>query len=72
MAQFKDRQHVTHSNDHVFETRHAPGTKPRNPGIYRCMACGEEIVVGAGEALPAEAHEAKWQLLVRAEPIQKK
>ena len=68
MAQFKDRGRVTHSNDAVlFDTKHAQGTRPENPGIYRCTGCGDEVLVARGEALPRKRHEGQWQLLVLAE-----
>lgn len=73
MAKYKQREHVMHSNDAVFDIRRAPGTEVENPGIYRCRACGDEILMAKGR-LPSHRHErgegeAEWQLLVLAEPL---
>jgi hypothetical protein len=68
MAQYKDRDHVTLSTDPLlFETQHAQGTRPQNPGIYRCTGCGDEAVVPRGGTLPVKPHRGKWKLLVLAE-----
>ena len=75
MALYKRREHVTHSTSAAFDVRHAPGTTAENPGIYRCTACGDEIVVGKGKPLPPQNHhqhepgagKVEWQMLVFAE-----
>lgn len=75
MAQYKYREHLHLDSSAAFDTRHAPGTTAKNPGIYRCAACGEEIPVGKGHLLPAQNHHAheqglgkiEWQLLVFAQ-----
>ena len=75
MAQYKYRDNVIQSSSAAFDTRHAPCTVASNPGIYRCVVCGEEIVVSRGRTLPPAEHHAhpngqakiEWQLLVYAE-----
>lgn len=75
MAQYKYRGHLTESASAAFDTRHAPGTIAQNPGIYRCPACGDEITVTKGRALPPQNHhphapdqgKVEWQLIVFAE-----
>jgi len=80
MAQYKYRDNVTQSSSAAFDTRHAPCTVASNPGIYRCVVCSEEIVVGRGRTLPAPDHhphvqgqpKIEWQLLVYAEQSKEK
>ena len=75
MAQYKYRDNVIQSSNAAFDTRHAPCTVASNPGIYRCVVCGEEIVRGKGRTLPPADHhphaqgqpKIEWQLLVYAE-----
>jgi len=75
MAQYKFREHLIHSSNSAFDTRHAPGTTANNPGIYRCSGCGDEISVAKGSTLPPQNHhqhepglgKMEWQLLVFAE-----
>lgn len=55
-----------------FKALHNPGTKAPFPGIYRCAACGFEVVSEKDKPLPPQdnwhRHEAPilWLLLVRA------
>ena len=75
MAQYKYREHLVQSSNSAFDTRHAPGTMASNPGIYRCVACGEEIAVPRRTILPADNHhkhepgqgKVEWQMLVYAQ-----
>jgi hypothetical protein len=75
MAQYKYRQYLTQSNMPAFDTRHSPGSKALNPGIYMCAVCGDEIVVPKGHTLPPQNHhqhtpgqgKIEWQLIVFAE-----
>lgn len=75
MAQYKYRDNVIQSSSAAFDTRHAPCTVASNPGIYRCVVCGEEIVMGKGRTLPAPDHhehaqgqpKIEWQMIVFAE-----
>ena len=75
MAQYKYREHLFHSGNAAFDTRHSPGTIAQNPGIYRCTGCGDEIAMAKGHALPPQNHhqhpaglgKIEWQLLVFAQ-----
>jgi hypothetical protein len=75
MAQYKYPQNLTQSTAAAFDTRYAPGTKIENPGIYRCVSCGEEILLHRRQKLPPQDHHAhnrgegkiEWQLLVFAQ-----
>jgi hypothetical protein len=75
MAQYKYRENLTQTTVAAFETRHAPGTKVQNPGIYRCPGCGDEVVAAKGDRLPPATHhphtkdqgKIEWQLVVFAE-----
>ena len=75
MAQYKHREFLMQVSYSAFDTRNAPATIASNPGIYRCPACGEEIVVAKGCRLPPADHhkhtdgqgKVEWQLLVFAE-----
>ena len=75
MAQYKYRDSLVQSSSTVFDTRHAPGTTPQNPGIYRCPGCADEVTVPKGRQLPPRDHhqhtpsqgKIEWQLLVFAE-----
>lgn len=75
MAQYKHGQHLTQSNNEAYDTLHSPGTEAANPGIYRCVACGDEIGIAKGHTLPPQNHHQhapghgpiKWQLLVFAQ-----
>ena len=75
MAQYRYRDNLTQSSSAAFETRHSPGTKAQNAGIYRCPGCGDEVVVAKGTRLPPQDHhphtkdqgKIEWQLVVFAE-----
>lgn len=75
MAEYKEREHVRRTESSAFDVRHAPGTTVTNPGIYRCLACNDEIVMAKGDTLPLQNHhqhetgigKIEWQLLVHAE-----
>jgi hypothetical protein len=74
MAQYKDSTHVTYSNDSKFDTEHSPGAAAPYAGIYRCIACGQEIGIANGHTLPPQNHRQhnanatiKWKLLVMAQ-----
>ena len=75
MAQFKYRKYLDECSSGAFDTRHAPATVVQNPGIYRCCACGDEVVVGRRSRLPPHDHhrhaegtdKIEWQLVVHAQ-----
>lgn len=75
MAQYKYREPLMQSSNAAFDTRHAPGTKAENPGIYRCTGCGDEVSMAKGQTLPPQSHHqhepgqgtVAWQLVVFAE-----
>jgi hypothetical protein len=72
MAQYKYKDHVTQSDSPAFETRYAAGAKVQNPGIYRCLGCGDEIVAAKNQILPTTHQhpgdgKVEWQLLVFAQ-----
>jgi hypothetical protein len=75
MAQFKHGQHLTKSDNSAYDLTHSPGAAAPNPGIYRCVACGDEIGIAKGHTLPPQNHHQhaqglgriEWQLLVFAQ-----
>jgi len=75
MAQYKYGQYLTKSDNNAYDTKHAPGSEATNAGIYRCVACGDEIGIAKGHKLPPQNHHQhasglgniEWQLLVFAQ-----
>lgn len=75
MALYKSVTLVTHTNDAAFDAVYTPGTLTPHSGIYRCLACGDEIASNAGNPLPPQNHRqhhpnqgaVRWQLLVYAQ-----
>ena len=71
----KHGQYLTQSQHQAFDTHLSPGTTAENPGIYRCVVCGDEIGTAKGHTLPPQNHHQhtpglgpiRWQLLVYAE-----
>ena len=43
MALYKYLTHLAKSEHAAFDEQNEPGTKTENAGIYRCVACGDEI-----------------------------
>jgi len=74
MAHYKYGQHLQLVDGGAYDERHAPGTPANNAGIYRCVACGDEIGIAKGHTLPPQNHhqhapgvgKIEWQLLVFA------
>jgi hypothetical protein len=75
MAQYKYEKYLNKSDHEAYDTKHAPGSEATNPGIYRCVACGDEIGIAKGHTLPPQNHhqhatglgKIEWQLLVFAQ-----
>ncbi|PYQ27741.1 MAG: hypothetical protein DMF56_19245 [Acidobacteria bacterium] len=74
MALYRYIQYLQSSNDDAFNALHSPGTAAPLPGIYRCVACGDEIGIAKGHTLPPQTHaqhpsnaDIKWQLIVYAQ-----
>ena len=73
MALYKNGNALQHSNHQAFDAELGPGTQAPNPGIYRCVNCGDEIGIAKGHTLPPQNHHQhsnglpiKWTLLVCA------
>ncbi len=73
MAQYKYSDRLVQANSWAFDQDYKPGQPVTNAGIYRCRACGDEIVVDKGATIPKSHHEHSllgpvvWQLLVFAQ-----
>jgi len=75
MAQYKYGDRLHQSDHSAYDTKHAPGATAENAGIYRCVACGDEIGIAKGHTLPPQNHhqhkpgtgKIEWQLLVFAQ-----
>lgn len=74
MAHYKYGQHLQQSDSAAYDEKVSPGTVTVNAGIYRCVACGDEIGIAKGHVLPPQNHHQhapgvgsiQWQLLVFA------
>lgn len=72
MARYKYEKFLTKVDVSVYDELHEPGTAAPNPGIYRCISCGDEIAIAGGHTLPPQNHrqhdpakgKIKWQLIV--------
>jgi len=75
MAEYKFGNYLNHSDNSAYDARYAPGTQTMNAGVYRCVACGDEIGIAKGHTLPPQNHhqhavgvgKIEWQLLVFAQ-----
>jgi hypothetical protein len=75
MAQYKYGKLLSQNDHAAFDERHHPGSPATNAGIYRCIACGDEIAIAKGHTLPPQNHhqhspgvgKIEWQLLVYAQ-----
>ena len=70
MAQYKDETNVKKVSDTKFDTEYNPGDTTPYPGIYRCIACTDEIGIAQDKTLPPQNHQqqspgakSKWKLL---------
>lgn len=76
MAHYKHDQYLNESDHGAFDLLHRPGNSAPNAGIYRCEACGAEIVSEKSKLLPPQDHHAhadglgriQWRLIVLVEP----
>lgn len=73
MALYKNGDLLQFSKHANFDKTHAPGVPAPDPGVYRCVACGDEIGIARGHNLPPENHHQhvalgsiRWQLVVCA------
>lgn len=75
MTLFKRSNDIEVSISPVFDKEYGPGETPSHSGIYRCRACGCEIVAEASRPLPLEEHPrhspgqgtVRWRLAVAAQ-----
>jgi hypothetical protein len=76
MALYKHKQYLNDSDSGAFDLLHRPGNVAPNSGIYRCEACGAEIVSEKSKLLPARNHhthaeelgQIHWRLIVLTQP----
>jgi hypothetical protein len=74
MAIYKQGQLLNLSKSTAFDATYSPGVSAPYPGIYRCIACDDEIAIAGGNMLPPQNHhqhgqingQIKWKLLVMA------
>lgn len=73
MALYKNGDLLQFSKHVNFDKIHAPGTPAPDPGIYRCVGCGDEISIAGGHIFPPQNHHQhpdlspiRWQLIVCA------
>lgn len=76
MAEYKYGSYLNHDDRPVYDVSRPPGSIVPEGGIYRCIACGYEVGVAKGDALPPRGHHThatnrlkiEWYLLVVAQP----
>jgi hypothetical protein len=56
MVLYKDKTHVSYSDNAAFDAIHEPGSPTPFSGIYRCVACGREDVSVESRPLPPQNH----------------
>lgn len=72
MAFYSDTEHLHRCDDEAFNELFKPGQKPPRSGIYRCKACGYEIVAETSRSFPSThaSHDPNdkilWELIVKA------
>ena len=72
MALYKTANFLKHSTHANFDKTYSPGDPTPDPGIYKCIVCGDEIGIAKGHTLPPQNHHQhrpglgsiKWQLIV--------
>lgn len=77
MALYKNADFLVFNQHANFDKTHAPGSNAPDPGIYRCIACGDEIGIAKGHVLPPQNHhqhkagagDIRWQLVVCATSV---
>ena len=52
MAQYKYAEFLKQSSAPDFDALYTPGAPVPHAGIYRCIACGDEIGIARGQTLP--------------------
>ena len=65
MALYKYDVYIEKNDAQAFDTLLEPGSAATWPGIYRCYACGHEIAIASGHALPSQNHHQHAQGLGR-------
>jgi hypothetical protein len=72
MALYKYSTHLQRSNQEEFDRVYEPGNRSSWSGIYRCVACGHEIVHTTDKPLAPQNHyqhrpgqgRIQWKLVV--------
>lgn len=74
MALFAHHVHLEHFQSTAFAKVHGPGDPTPYAGIYKCEACGHEIVSAVSNPLPGQTHPKHpadgviaWRLIVYAQ-----
>ncbi|MBS1155964.1 MAG: hypothetical protein H6R07_1888 [Proteobacteria bacterium] len=75
MALYKYGSSLQPSQHSAFDSIHSSGEEAIHPGIYRCVVCGDEVVIAKGHTLPSPDHHQhkpglgpiKWMLAVFAQ-----
>ena len=75
LAQYKYLFYLASSPNPRFDHNSAGGVSAPHAGIYRCQACGREVVADKGEKLPGQDHHKhqdardpiRWRLAVAAQ-----
>ncbi len=75
MAVYQSAEYVCKNTDPAFDTDHQAGETTLLSGVYRCMACGREIVSEESKPLPPPNHHPhiatqgsiRWRLIVFAD-----
>jgi hypothetical protein len=73
IAEYQDAKCVRSVVTDQFDELHHPGEPAPTSGIYRCIHCGHEALVGNDKTLPPRDHHShrdklwpvEWRLLVR-------